>query len=140
MVTTGLPPPINGKEAPGRRATWIRFAGVTETEVPPAPMTPPWHDSQPPQFDQLCLRRWRPGGTQAQTDCGSQVLLDRLTRQASRAGDGTLALLDLPATNHFFNLHPVQLPIAHLSTLFLVVEMVANGASGGLMLRGDQLA
>jgi hypothetical protein len=33
----------------------------------------------------------------------------------------------------------MQLPITHPVHL-VVVDMVANGASGGLMLRGDQLA
>jgi hypothetical protein len=50
-----------------------------------------------------------------------------------------LALLCLPAADNFFDLHPMQLPIAHPVHL-AVVDMVANGASGGLILRGDLLA
>ena len=34
----------------------------------------------------------------------------------------------------------MQLPIPHPVHLFLVVDMVANGPSGGLMLDGDLLA
>src|SRR5207248_1341777 len=83
------------------------------------------HDTQPPQLDQLRLGRWWTSGAQTETDRRGQVLLDRLTRQAGRAGDGTLALLDLPATNHFFDLHPMQLPIAH------PVHLLRGGRDGG---------
>ena len=50
-----------------------------------------------------------------------------------------LAFLGLPAADNFFDLHLMQLPITHPAHL-VVVDMVANGASGGLMLRGDLLA
>jgi hypothetical protein len=83
------------------------------------------HDAQPTYLDHLRLPRRPPNGAYAQTDRRDQVLLDRLACQTGRAGDGTLALLELPAPNHFFNLHPMQLPIAH------TVHLVRGGRDGG---------
>ena len=50
-----------------------------------------------------------------------------------------LALARLPAADHLDDLHPIQLPIAHLAPS-LVTEMVLNGAAGGLILPDDRPA
>src|SRR6266851_378769 len=66
----------------------------------------------------------------SQADSCSQEFLDRLTRQPGRPSDRPLVFVHLPSTNHFFDLHPMQLPIPHSSTLFLVADMVSNGTLG----------
>ena len=98
------------------------------------------HNAQPPQLDQRrFVWRWT-RSAQAQLDRSRQVLLDRLTCHARGARDSALALTSLPATDDFFDFHPMQLPITHLDPTSAVADMVANGASAGLKLDGDLLA
>jgi hypothetical protein len=71
------------------------------------------HYSQPSQRHQLRLSWWRTRGTESLTTGSGQVFPDRLPRHPRRLRDRPLALADLPAPNHFVNLHSMQLPIAH---------------------------
>ncbi len=60
----------------------------------------------------------------------------RLARQPGRSRYTTLASTGLPAADHLDELHSTQLPITHPNTS-AVVEMLMNGAAGGLMLGGE---
>ena len=92
-------------------------------------------------FAEIAFCGWWTSGAQPQVACRSQVLLDRFTCQPRRPCDRALALLDLPATNYFFDLHPMQLPIPHPVHLVLWwPTWWRMGPSGGLMLDGDLLA
>ena len=99
------------------------------------------HDAQSPQLAELPFRGWWTGGAQPHVARRSQVLLDRLTRQPRRPSDRPLAFVDLPATNHFFNLHPMQLPIPHpVHPVLWWSTWWRMGPLGGLKLDGDLLA
>ena len=86
---------------------------------------------QPPECDQLLLSRWRTGLAEPQLLCLSDVAAHTRASQSGPARDATLAVLVLPATNDFLNVHAAELPIGHATP---VVEAACsqNGAASGL--------
>src|SRR5579859_7925658 len=122
---------------PGRDllAAWLQPIGLRRCPRPrrahdPTQLKEPHH---------LVLGRRRSIGGQPELLGGVQVLLHRLTRDATGTCDRALRLAHLPTTNDFDHLHATQLPITHPAHL-VVADMVMNRAAGGLMLRGDRLA
>src|SRR5215467_8995736 len=119
---------------PGRDLLAIRLQSIGLRRCPRA-----WSADHPTRLDELhhlLLARRRSVGGHSELLGGAQVLLHRLARHATGAGDRALRLAHLPAPNDFDDLHATQLPIAHPAHL-VVADMVMNRAAGGLILRED---
>src|SRR5215472_3999091 len=119
---------------PGRDLLAIRLQSIGLRRCPRA-----WSADHPTRLDELhhlLLARRRSVGGHSELLGGAQVLLHRLARHATGAGDRALRLAHLPAPNDFDHLHATQLPIAHPAHL-VVADMVMNRAAGGLILRED---
>ena len=122
---------------PGRDLLPMRLQSIRLWRCPRSPGAD--HPADLDQLHHLVLGWRRPIGGHPQPFGGAQVLVHRFARHPTGAGDRTLRLTHLPATNHFDDLHATQLPISHPAHL-VVADMAMNRAAGGLILRGDHLA